>query len=245
MAKLSLSALVLASAAVSTTASAANLSVPIIGQAPETLAPTAKPAAVTPSPAVAQKTPNAQPVAAPAPVDVPKSSNPYSVPPSLSPQRQVKQQADQSARKPAPWETQANEVTPGNSVEVYGAQPSNAPAAYLPQAQPDKPARPPLRYTKRFEGRPLYRITLNQPRATITLYSGVCDAANRSELRQQLIDAGLDSRRKTILHPVYASLPSGREAGCWYFDKAGKFFRVNLENGQGEDFAREQVDRIK
>ncbi|WP_054287221.1 hypothetical protein [Gulbenkiania mobilis] len=105
------------------------------------------------------------------------------------------------------------------------------------------PQKQKLVYRSKVEGRPLYRIQLYQPRTILTLYNGVCLAENRHELRQQLIDEGIDTRKRTYLHPVVAALPTGRMEGCWYYDRKLKYFRVRLENGQGEDFSREQVDK--
>lgn len=241
--------LILLALGAATAANAGNLSVPVIGAPPETLQPTTKPLQ-QPAPAATART-TASAATSPTkpaqqPASAPQSYNPYSAPASLSPQLQVKKPAPSPSQ--LPWNAQPA-TTNEKTVEVFGGQQNPQPGANQTVASAPvaaaKPPKPKLIYPKRAEGRPLYRISLAQPRATLTLYSGTCLAENKPELRQQMIDAGIDTRRKSVLHSVIASLPGGREKGCWYYDKEGKFFRVTLANGQGEDFAREQVDSIR
>ncbi len=245
--------LILLAALVSPLAGASSLSTPIIGTAgPETLTPTSKPAiATTPVKPAPQQPVNS--VSTPASAGLPAAgttttpSNPYGTPPSLTPQRQINQLAAGTSQPPAS-SVPAN--TAPMTVYTYdGSHPKGTPNSTSPglataqEPATAAPKRKKLVYRSKVEGRPLYRIQIYQPRTILTLYNGVCLAENRHELRQQLIDEGIDTRKRTYLHPVVASLPTGRMEGCWYYDRKQKYFRVRLENGQGEDFSREQVDK--
>lgn len=211
----------LASAACAATA--AQLSTPIIMSA-ET--PPAK------APASEQKSP-----------PPPAATTAYEPPASLSPQRQV-----QSRQAPPVATHEVMQPSVARPLERGGvsreAAPATSPSAsQSPEVVRIEPKR--LQLRRKREGTAIYRISITQPRAELTLFNGRCYAENKFEMRQQLLDMGLDTKKTSRLHPVYASLQTGRVAGCWYFDPAGKFFRVALENGQGEDFAKEQVDKIR
>ncbi|MDN0082340.1 hypothetical protein QU487_06185 [Crenobacter sp. SG2305] len=215
----------------------AGLSTPIIDTA-------AKPAQVS--------TPNSSPSPATAPAG--NAAQRY-LPPSLSPQAQINHQATQ---KPAPQHPQPDSspkppTSATASTTSQESDPNNpfskpltdVPNGQMPGSAPAPAKKNKLEFRKKKEGRPVYFISVSQPRVEITLYSGTCYADNRPELRQQLIDRGLDSRKRSVLKSAYASTPTGRVKGCWYYVRQGDYFRVALENGQGEDFAREQVDRAR
>lgn len=90
-----------------------------------------------------------------------------------------------------------------------------------------------------------YTVQVASPHIQIMMYTGLCPKSTLPEFRQMAIDRGLETRRRKVVRAAIANTESGRSQGCWYHDPNTGSVQLQLEGGFGEEFALEQIDRVR
>lgn len=188
------------------------------------------------SPTATTSAPSAAPTGQPSGTATAGTVNPYALSNTML----------NGADQPAPEKVTTQATQPAWRSQVHDQNdPTNRQVQSGSKVVKAKPKPFIISYPKKSDGRPVYRVEVYETGFTATLYQGLCKSKVTKQLRQKVLDMGLESRRKKILRLAKASTRQGRVRGCWYYDADAETFNLAFENGQAETFAREQISSLR